>query len=300
VPYARLTVKNQFLAIAIALGSALCFALASVLQQRAASEIPQEEAVGGKMLGRLVRRPIWLAGIVFDTFGYLAQAGALAVGSLLVVQPLLVTTLLFALPLGRFIAGRHVYATDWLWAGALTLSLGVFIDVGNPTEGVDTAPLSTWLPSLIVIGGASGAAMFVASKRTGRLRALLLAVPSGALFGLTSALTKSVVDVFDDGLIEGIPSLLTSWETYAVAVSISVGFVLQQSAYQAGSLKEALPAMIVLDPVVAMGIGAIVLQETLDVSSATSWVIIALALVAMVVATVQLSRSSAIHEPVPV
>ena len=52
------------------------------------------------LLLRLVRRPMWLAGTAADWSGFGLQALALGMGSILVVQPLLCTGLLFALPIG--------------------------------------------------------------------------------------------------------------------------------------------------------------------------------------------------------
>lgn len=288
--------KSQGLAVAVALAGAFLFALAAALQQRAASSIPDAEATGGKIMKALVRKPMWWAGFGSDTAGYVAQAVALAVGSLLIVQPLLVTTLLFALPLGRWLTGRRIYPSDWGWAIALTVALGVFIDVGRPTDGVDSAPLTRWLVPLAVIGVGSAVAVAASTRRRGRVRSLLLAAPTGALFGLGSALTKSVVDAFDDPA-SAVPELLTSWETYALGVALAAGFWLQQSAYQAGNLKEALPAMITLDPVVSVAIGIVVLQERLRVVDAIGWAVVVATLVVMVVGTIQLSRSSALHDP---
>ncbi len=81
------------MAVAFALVAALLFALGSALQRHVAVE--------GSSLLALARRPPWLAGIAADAAGYAAQAAALAVGRLAVVQPLLVSTLVFALPLER-------------------------------------------------------------------------------------------------------------------------------------------------------------------------------------------------------
>ena len=87
------------LAVALALLAALLLAVGSVAQRRAASLVPDDEAGGLGLLRRLVRSPTWWAGSVGDVGGFVAQAAALGFGSLLLVQPLVVTTLLFALPL---------------------------------------------------------------------------------------------------------------------------------------------------------------------------------------------------------
>src|SRR3984893_19043155 len=94
----------------------MLYALASVLQHRAAIAQPQEKSMRLSLLGRLVTNPMWLAGIVADGLAFLFQFVALGHGSLILVQPLLVCGLLFALPLGAWFA--HTRLTRQDWAGA--------------------------------------------------------------------------------------------------------------------------------------------------------------------------------------
>ena len=84
-----------------------------------------------------------------DAVADVVQAAALGFGSLLLVQPLLVTTLLFALPLGAAWAGRTLARSDRVWAALLA----VFVVSGNPTDGVDRAPVRDWLPAGAVLVG---------------------------------------------------------------------------------------------------------------------------------------------------
>ncbi len=60
----------------------------------------------------MAKRPVWLAGIAADALGFVCQAVALAVGRLAVVQPLLVATVVFALPLGAKFTGQKVRRVD--------------------------------------------------------------------------------------------------------------------------------------------------------------------------------------------
>src|SRR2546421_10848278 len=123
------------MAIAFALGAALLFAVASVLQQRAASEAPGKETLRPGLMWYLVRRPMWLLGYVADWGGFGLQALALGNGSLLVVQPLLVTGLLFSLPFAARWSGRRLGRDDWIAAIALCAGLAAFLSVGDPTGG---------------------------------------------------------------------------------------------------------------------------------------------------------------------
>jgi drug/metabolite transporter (DMT)-like permease len=283
-------------AILIALGAALSFAVASVLQQKAASEVPDDEALGAGLIKRLLTRPMWLLGFLADTLGYILQAVALIWGTIIVVQPILVTTLLFALPLGAKYAGRKLYGSDWAWAATLTVSLVVFMVVGNPTDGVDNAPFRQWAIPLGIAALLVVACVLIGSRIKGPDRAMLLAVSSGVLYGLTGALTKSVMDSFEDGIVDALEPLLTNWETYALAVCITAGMFLQQSAYQAGNLAESLPAITVLEPVVAVILGVAILDERFTAAGIFQWTVLALSAIGMTVATIELSRSAAKHD----
>jgi hypothetical protein len=276
------------LAGALAILAALLFAIASVAQRGAAAEVPDDEARGGRLLARLVRSPRWWAGTAGDTGGFVVQAAALGVGSLLLVQPLLVTTVLFALPLEARMNGRRVGRPEVRWALVLVAALALFVVVGEPTAGVDQAPFGSWLPALGVLAVVLLACVLLAGRRRGPRRAALLAVGTGVLYGLTAALTKSVVDLLGEGPI----ALLTAWETWALVGSAVGGTLLQQAAFSAGPLAASLPAVTVGEPVAAAALGIAVLGEQV-LADGLEWGLIGLLVVLMVAATAALSRSSA-------
>jgi hypothetical protein len=159
---------------------------------------------------------------------------------------------------------------------------------GEPTAGVDRVGLREWLPAAFVLGPVLGGCLLGATVRRGTARAVLLAVATGVLYGLGAALTKGVVGLLDGGVL----GLVTSWETYGLAVALVGGTLLQQSAFQAGDLGASLPAVTVGEPVVAVGVGVGVLHERLRVDGA-EWLLIGGLVVVMVTATVALARSAA-------
>jgi hypothetical protein len=250
--------------------------------------VPDGSARGLRLIVSLVRRPLWWAGTVGDTGGYVAQAAALGLGSLVLVQPLLVTTLLFALPLGARWSGRRLTRRDWTWALALAGALAVFVLTGEPSAGDDRAGLRRWLPAGIALAVVAGGCLAAAATRRGTARALLLAVTTGLAYGLSAALTKGVVSLLDDGPV----AVLSSWETYVLVAALLGGTLLQQSAFQAGDLAASLPAVTVAEPVVAVALGITVLGEQVHADGA-EWALIALLVAVMVAATVALARSAA-------
>jgi drug/metabolite transporter (DMT)-like permease len=134
------------MAIGLALGAALLFALGSVLQQKAGLDQPEEaEGSSSGLLLRMARHPVWLAGIAADALGFVGQAVALTIGRLAVVQPLLATSMIFALPLGHRLTSQRIRRSDIAAAILVTASLVAFLTIANPSGGRDDAPLGEWL-----------------------------------------------------------------------------------------------------------------------------------------------------------
>ncbi|PTR27431.1 hypothetical protein C8K36_10453 [Rhodococcus sp. OK519] len=278
--------------IVCALIAAFLFACASVAQQSAAAQVPEDRS----LIAALMRSPRWWAGVVGDGGGYLFQVIALALGSVLIVQPLLVSMLLFALPLSAKFSGYRFTRNSWALAIALTAALAVFLVVGNPTEGGTDAPWAQWsVPLVTVVVLVAVATAFGLSPRVAPgWRALLLGSASGALYGVAVAFTKYVTDLFEHGL----GHVLGAWQTYALAAAGIIGLYLQQRAFQVGPLSASLPAMTIGEPVVAIFLGMTVLDERLQVSG-VGIAVVAAAAVVMLVATIALSREQATLQPAP-
>lgn len=272
------------MAALLALGAAALFAVGAVAQQRAAAA--NFGAGGLRLIGRLLTTPLWLAATFGNVMGYALQACALAVGSLLVVQPILVTTLVFALPLGARWNHRRIARREIGWAVALCVALAVFLLASNPEGGVDVMRFRAWVPSVVVCGAIVVVAIGIGASTSGRGRALAFAVVAGTCVGFASALTKSVVNHLGHDVL----STFGRWEVYALAATAGAGVFAQQLAFQAGSLEVSFPATMVLDPVVAVAVGISALDERVRASGG-EWMLIGAAVVVLLAGTVQLART---------
>ena len=243
--------------LVLALGAACCYATAGVLQQRSAQAQPFERALRPTLLLHLVAERQWLAGVAADGLGYLLQFLALERGSLVLVQPLLVSGLLFALPLSAFLARRRMTPLDWAGSFEVVVGLSLFLVMARPAQGRATTTATGWA---IVLAGTLVPAVVlvaVARRRRGQIRAVFLGTAAGIAFGLTAALTKTNAHLLDHGLGQ----LVSSWQLYAMVVIGVWAMLVAQSAFQAGALSLSLPVMTVTDPVVSIVIGAAVFEE---------------------------------------
>jgi len=251
--------------IALALAAALLFALGTVLQQKAGLDEPVEGEASGLLL-RMARRPVWLAGIAADALGYVAQAIALTIGRLAVVQPLLVSSVVFALPLGVKLTGQKVRRIDVAAAVVVTVSLGVFLVVADPSGGRDDAPFGEWL----IAGGAcvaASAVLALAARGTRPARkAALLGTSCGILFGLSAALTKAVGDQVADAPLE----VFLDWQLYALIAVGYVSMTISQLSLQTGVLAPAIATAMAFDPIASVLLGVTIMQESLHTTTAGS------------------------------
>lgn len=244
--------------VVLALVAAAFFALGLVLQERAASEGP-DDSVGAGFLVRLLRSPLWLLGALAQMVGFVAQAIALAIGRMVLVQPLLVATIVFSLPIARVVTKRRIQGIEWVGAGLVSGGLAALLVVSKTQEGTEDAAFGVWAAVGGVCIGIAGLLFVLARGRSPALRAGLLGTASGILFGFAAALTKTTVSRFDEGLW----AVVWDWHIYAM-IGVSVGAVwLQQAALQTGALSAAVASTMAFDPLSSIPLGIIVFDEQL-------------------------------------
>jgi drug/metabolite transporter (DMT)-like permease len=268
--------------------AALISGVGDVIRQRSAQEITNER-VGHFELFRLSLGDIrWWWGGLAAAASFALQAVALVLGSVVLVQALQVTALLFALPTNARLTGHPVTRREWLWAVLLAGAVAVFVIVGDPAAGYQRGALTAWLIVAVVLGPALALCVLGARVCSGPVAAVLLAVVSASSWALFAVLTKGVVEVFRDGP----GAVLRAPELYAWIFAALVGTVFQQSAFRASTLTASLPAMTVAEPVVASVLGVTVLGETLDTPGPQAFILVA-AVIAVVIATTALARGEA-------
>ncbi|MFU8852866.1 DMT family transporter [Micromonospora sp. SL1-18] len=272
----------------LALGAAAAFGASSLLQFRASRQVPEERAGQPRLLLRLIQVRGWRWSAVLAAIAFAMQVAALSLVPLILVQPLLVTGLVWYVLLFAASHHRRPDPRILLESGLCLLGLGTFLAVAQPTRGQGKGLES--FTSAALLGVALVAAVSVclvgAVKLARKWRPLPLALAAGTCYGVTAGLISSL------GL-QSEPNTLAvfgQWQLYAIAVLGPFGVLLSQNAYQAGPLgAPALATITVTDPLVSIAVGLLWLDERIMTGP---WVVLGevVALVAVVAAVFSLAR----------
>jgi drug/metabolite transporter (DMT)-like permease len=248
------------LAALLAILASVAFAVAATLWQRAAID---EGIEVGKPQGfaRLLTSWVWLLGLLAQVGGIVLQGAALDRGRVAIIQPLLVTTVIWALPLGYLLTGQTVTWRHGFGAAVVVVGLVVFASVGEPASGVDNAPTSDWIAAYLVIAAVCLALLLLAGRGGASAKAAVYGTIAGLLYGVSAVLLKPIVErLHTDGLGE----VLANWQFWVMAGAAAVGFYIQQISLSFGRLATSVATTSVANPVVSVFLGALVLEESLD------------------------------------
>jgi drug/metabolite transporter (DMT)-like permease len=249
-----------FIAVPAAMGAAASFGVTGPLQNRATKRVPSRQALRPGLLIDLAHQPLWVLSIVATVVGSALQVVALDYGPLILVQPLLVTGLLFAVVISAGMARRRPDRIIMVGSSCCVAGLAAFLLVARPTPGKDTISGYAVFPLGIGLAAVLALCLGFAARHAGRARVLALALATGVVFGVTAGLVKVVVGQ----LRYGLAGPFQSWTLYAVCVIGPLGFLLSQNTYQAGQLvSPALAVITTVDPLVGIGIGLLWLDERL-------------------------------------
>jgi drug/metabolite transporter (DMT)-like permease len=246
--------------IIAALAAGACFALGGVVQQQEASTAPEGEALSPQLFLDVARDKVWLAGIGSAAGSFLFKAVALAFAPLTIMQPLVVTELIFAIPVS--IRRHHLRMGVREWAGVLAVAGGLALGIvaAAPTQGTPLPPLPRWAEMFAGIAALLATCLLIGRKLRGPVRASMFALAAVSLLATQSALLAAVDALFRQGVVAG----FTAWQPYAMALVSIGGLLLVQSAYQAGPLAASMPVMDTANPTLSIAIGVAVLGETVD------------------------------------
>lgn len=281
-----------WLVVGLSLGSALGSAVSTTLKKASATRVPSVQGGGTRGLGRFVAAtatsPLWLIALLADVLGVGLQIVALHYGALALVQPLLISGLLFALLL-RHVGHWRLTAAEAGWGLAVAGSLIGFLVLSGAASTAQ--PSRADRSDAVLVGIAVGVSVLILLFTAHRNlppagRAAMLGAAVGAIYATSAALIKaSTVVLADHGLL----ALVASWQLYATLVVAAGGLLLAQITLQAGPLTTSLPAIATIDPLLSVLIGVVIYNERLHHGPGNGTVLVAL-LVVLAISIIGLAR----------
>jgi drug/metabolite transporter (DMT)-like permease len=279
--------------VVLALFAAFMYGSGVALQHREAAKMPDESSVHLGLLLQLIRRPLWLVGVSADFVGFALQAAALARGSLVVVEPLVATSLVFSLIVVAALEKKRLRKRELGAAFLVVGGLSAFIIAAAPdVSSHDVADPSSWVVTAVIVWGlVAGIAVGARRLRQHRVRGAALAVAAGLANGFLAVASKAFAQKLGDGVL----STLASWEPWVLAACGIVATVLIQSAYQADAPTLTFPLIEVTGPLTAAAVGVAMFGEHLSIGHSQA-VAAVLAVAIMVVGIVALARDPLLAE----
>ncbi|MDX8053281.1 glycosyltransferase [Lentzea sp. BCCO 10_0798] len=251
------------LAITLAVFGAVCFALAARLQHDAIASTGARASV--------LRQPRWLGGLALLIAGAGVHAAALGMAPLTVVQPIGVLAIgMTALMERRFRELPAILLT--------TVGVGAFVLLASGSAtATKVVPDIELTAGLVALGLIAVPGVIAALTSNARVRAVAFASAGGVAYGYVSVLMRAVSQSVQQGGF-GLSHLAS---VLGIALSLAVGGWLVQHAYAGGPPHLAVACLTVVDPLVAVGLGAFLLGEAAHLSPVTGVALFACALAAV-------------------
>ncbi|MFT4043401.1 MAG: DMT family transporter [Gordonia sp. (in: high G+C Gram-positive bacteria)] len=261
----------------LAIVAALLIAAGTVLRQRAS-----------RASGAITRG--WWVGAVIALIGFVLQASALGLGSILLVQPLVVLAVLFALPLEAWADHRHPGVKEWAWGVLLVVCVLTFLLIARPEPSMRRPNDLVMWATVVVVAAVILAFVVLAERSSPHYRALFYGLAAGTLFGVSALLMKAVVYQ----VAHHISRVFAHPEIYLLAVVAAGAVIAQQKGFGAGDLQTSFPAMNVMEPAVSMALGIVLLGENVKVSVPTA-MFLGIVLGLMIRSVIELAQMSAVR-----
>jgi drug/metabolite transporter (DMT)-like permease len=244
------------IAVLAALAASIVFGVASVADQRSTHRVERRQALSPRIFVDLARQPLWLASIGGTLAAFALQVLALRFGPLALVQPILVCGLIVAVLISAYLRKRF---DRTLLAGVVASAAGIagFLAIARPSSGATSVGFHVVLP--LAAGLACGVAGCLAlARRNEDIRPVALGLACGISYGVGAFLVKLVVSAAAAGPV----AMLTDWPIYALAIVGPLGFLLNENAFQQGTLIAPVMAVITAtDPLISIGLAYVWLGE---------------------------------------
>ncbi|MDT0304406.1 DMT family transporter [Streptomonospora wellingtoniae] len=272
------------LPVVIAIAGALAVAAGAAFQERAVVRAPRLGQL--RLLSFLVRSRGWCLGTLLTVAGVVAHMVALSGAPLIIVQPIGVSGLLFAVMLSAFFRRQRLKKAQVIGSLAVTAALAGLLATLPDHAG---APVPTRAETFLMPLGCAGVmlACLAAARFTGPVtRAWTLALAGGVAYGATSAFAR----VIGSAAVADVLAIVQPLSLVGLAIGLS-GAMIVQNAYRSGHFALAYATLLISDPLSAAVIGVVLFDERIPTGPVEGTIAVGAA-VLLVVGVVTLARAS--------
>lgn len=239
-------VAGTVVAVVVMLASSATYALSFVLQHKGTqAAMSGALGVGETKLKRLFTSKVWILGVVLFGVAFALHLVALAFAAVAVVQPLIVTELIFIPPISALITKTKISGREWFAIVLVSASLAAFLIAAAPNAGGKEPSVAEWIALIVGIAVVSGLLVFVGERLSPTIRAALCGVAAG-LVNAQLALVAS--GAFSGG--GGSP--LTNPLVYVTVLTTAASVGMTAVAFRSGPITTSSPAMIAVNPIAAV------------------------------------------------
>ena len=267
---------SQLIGIPLAIVGAVFLSLGAQFQHRGVTKVEANSGVDARsglsmaQLKLLLARPSWVLGSLMLAFAIAFQLTALVWSPLIIVQPLGAIALVITSILNARIHKVKLNRPSVIAITACVGGVGLFVPIAALVAGEKPVTDQDLLTILIMLGVVLilfGLGFVFFRKRS---KALFFILAAGIIYGFVATLAKVVIN----RIINENFDWLTMLCVVALLAATGIGAYFVQTAYSSGPPDLVIAGLTVVDPMVAVAIGIVVLDEA---SGAPLWAMIGFA-----------------------
>jgi MFS family permease len=247
-----------------------------VMKVEQLSESSGSSGLSGSQLLQLLSRPSWVIGTVMLGLAIACQLTALAFAPLILVQPLGAVSLVITTLLNARVSGHRPTAASIRSIAACIGGILIFVTIAAfvaTEQPISEHELITILVLLAIVLVVLTTLWLLLRRAHGQ--ALFYIAAAGILYAFVATLAKVVIKNIQSGDFGWLSVLCI----VGLLLAVSVGAYFVQTAYSVGPPDLVIAGLTVIDPIVAVLIGLVVLQEA---ATAGPWALVGFAVAGVI------------------
>ena len=245
-----------------ALLSAFCYGIASVMQaiavRQASRRSASATAEGGQgvdpgLIIRMLRQGLFLASILIDLVGFIAQLVALRRLPIFAVQAIIASNLAVIAVFAAWLMKAKLSGREWLAVAGVVTGVGL-LGTSAGAQGAKTVAWAFQLGLIVAVAAVAVSGM-AAARLPNPVRTPLLGAIAGLGYGVV-AVSARILPGF------GPTQLIRNPATYTLAAAGIISFMLYAAALEGGSVTTATAGVILAETAPPAVVGVVFLGDS--------------------------------------